>query len=228
MHTPMVRRIAAGWAEANRIINAALLRLMFDQQPPSKPRFDQDSAQRQQQQQQPGADAVAHSAQAASFRRLMVLDKPSKGSNGAAWLRRLLLSRIRSSRRSSAAGADTAAGTAGADASQGAAVRQGASADAAEGAKVMPGASVSALADGQGLQALEGPTRPATPPELQLQQCLLLNASICAPTVATHDGSEWVGFMAVVYNPLSWFRREGVRVPVPPAFETFVVTGRSV
>jgi hypothetical protein len=77
-----------------------------------------------------------------------------------------------------------------------------------------------------------------------LSYCLLLNASLCSTTVqysrgpaaaaagdtpsdttaaaAAAGGSN--GFLIVVYNPMSWPRREGVRLPVDDT-QTYTVTG---
>lgn len=50
-------------------------------------------------------------------------------------------------------------------------------------------------------------------PGLKLQQCQLLNASVCEPTVQM--SKEGKGFMVAVYNALAWERAtEPIRVPL--------------
>lgn len=64
-------------------------------------------------------------------------------------------------------------------------------------------------------------------PKLQLQQCQLLNSSICSPSVQL--SKEGKRFMVVVYNSLAWDRpTEPVRVPVSMPADTtthWLVTG---
>ena len=65
-------------------------------------------------------------------------------------------------------------------------------------------------------------------PGLKLQQCQLLNASLCEPTVQmSKDGK---GFMVAVYNALAWERAtEPIRVPLDESagsVASWVVTGQ--
>ena len=65
---------------------------------------------------------------------------------------------------------------------------------------------------------------------LQLQQCQLLNVSVCEPSVQM--SKEGKGFMVAVYNALAWERAsESIRVPVnvsDPSAATWEVTGQSL
>ena len=60
---------------------------------------------------------------------------------------------------------------------------------------------------------------------LRLQQCQLLNASVCEPSVQMSKQGQ--GFMVVVYNALAWERpTEPIRVPLDVTAEAqWVVTG---
>jgi len=60
---------------------------------------------------------------------------------------------------------------------------------------------------------------------LRLQQCQLLNASVCEPSVQMSKQGQ--GFMVVVYNALAWERpTEPIRVPLDATAEAqWVVTG---
>ena len=61
---------------------------------------------------------------------------------------------------------------------------------------------------------------------LRLQQCQLLNASVCEPSVQMSKQGQ--GFMVVVYNALAWERpTEPIRVPLDVTSEAqWVVTGQ--
>ena len=61
---------------------------------------------------------------------------------------------------------------------------------------------------------------------LKLQQCQLLNASVCEPSVQMSKQGQ--GFMVVVYNALAWERpTEPIRVPLDTTAEAqWVVTGQ--
>ena len=65
---------------------------------------------------------------------------------------------------------------------------------------------------------------------LQLQQCQLLNMSVCEPSVQMSKAGK--GFMVAVYNALAWERAtEAIRVPVDvtaASAASWVVTGQSV
>lgn len=65
-------------------------------------------------------------------------------------------------------------------------------------------------------------------PRLKLQQCQLLNASVCEPTVQM--SKEGKGFMVAVYNALAWERAsEPIRVPLDvtaSSVTSWVVTGQ--
>ena len=65
-------------------------------------------------------------------------------------------------------------------------------------------------------------------PALKLQQCQLLNASVCEPTVQA--SKEGKGFMVAVYNALAWERAtEPIRVPLDvsaASAASWVVTGQ--
>lgn len=65
-------------------------------------------------------------------------------------------------------------------------------------------------------------------PGLKLQQCQLLNASVCEPSVQM--SREGQGFMVAVYNALAWERAtEPIRVPLnvtAASAATWVVTGQ--
>ena len=65
-------------------------------------------------------------------------------------------------------------------------------------------------------------------PGLKLQQCQLLNASVCVPTVQMSKQGK--GFMVAVYNALAWERAsEPIRVPLDvtaSSAATWVVTGQ--
>lgn len=129
------RIIARGWDEAARVVNAALLRLLFPG----------DTADRD--------TSTVSDAATSSTRRLLAGLQPPKHRIGA-----------------------TAAES-----------------DAGDATNVSPTAAAA-----------------TAPPALQLQQCLLLNASICEPTVHV-DGT---GFMVVAYNSLAWPRQQTLQIPV--------------
>ena len=61
---------------------------------------------------------------------------------------------------------------------------------------------------------------------LRLQQCQLLNASVCEPSVQMSKQGQ--GFMVVVYNALAWERpTEPIRVPLDVTADAeWVVTGQ--
>ena len=65
-------------------------------------------------------------------------------------------------------------------------------------------------------------------PGLKLQQCQLLNASVCEPSVQM--SREGKGFMVAVYNALAWERAtEPIRVPLDvtaASAASWVVTGQ--
>eukprot|EP00884_Botryococcus_braunii_P017884 jgi/Botrbrau1/477/Bobra.110_2s0114.1 len=53
----------------------------------------------------------------------------------------------------------------------------------------------------------------------QLSHCPLLNASVCAASVAASRAG--VPFRVVAYNPLAWPRSQGLRIPLSPASPSF-------
>ena len=57
----------------------------------------------------------------------------------------------------------------------------------------------------------------------KLEQCMLLNASICEPSVTASAKGE--DLLVVVYNPLAWKRTQGVRIPLAAGTSSWTVQG---
>jgi len=88
-----------------------------------------------------------------------------------------------------------------------------------------PNAGQTCSADSEVSTVCADKDQPVSTQRLRLQQCQLLNASVCEPSVQMSKQGQ--GFMVVVYNALAWERpTEPIRVPLDATAEAqWVVTG---